>query len=1687
VDRHKLAKLRLTAILIVGIGILTPLLLSRPADGQFDFVRAKSVSKELVDAITLHKKDDYEAADPIFERLKDCQMKLTESQRKDLAGFSVKNKIALKGRADGHEQLLNVKNLLRQNKPHEALPILNGLVRNRYLNEADRKDRDELWNRLNNVPAGNYKELMSQAHKAYTCKDYPTAIQLAREAQKAMPIFIFVNPLDTPAKLIHNCEKAMEREQLAPPLQVPLPGPTPMQEKKDSIIITVPPSEEKPVGRRPEEKKDSGMFQPFKFLFPSKEPPKDGPELKDAPKYKAPPPTIKDSDGPPLPLPSGDSTKVNKTSLLGDSVSPFTPRMSGQDLPPGPPPGVVNAGGPIAPGEGVVPAASFGFGPADKAAAEELAQKRAYAQQLLKDGYNALALGDLDKARQFAVQANELKLTYSRSDLSPDKLMAEVLRQASFQPKPEPAAKSGPATKTDPSPADKLPDAAKNADPDALPPPNKEGKVDPKTMVRQARELLNKEKFDDAEKLINLAADARPKGWGLFEDSPDKLRNDLKRIRNHREREEAARNMLEGRKLFNEGKLDEAKVRAYNAQRLHGAYGVMDLGDRPQRLLDDIFKAEQKLAKDGKKEGTSPFAEANRNKNKTIGKLVSRTVENEKKARAVKLLVEAREYQTRGLLPEARARAIAAAKEQAEFSANEESPESLLSILTAQCGNTLNMLLQQALEQSSNASDPARFEKSLFILKNAQQLCAAFEMDPNPIEQRIAQVQQQQGSPGGNQQKVVSQSQIQGLEKLEKARLELKNGNTALARRLAEEAFDPRFGVREEAEKVLRSIDGVDSDRALKTANRDAQTAINAFYSKDFRRAAALFATIDMRMLTPENLRRTREILGTAEMQRENLAKSEPAKDRFAEDPKGAPGKLTITDQNPQDGFKTVQAMEKIQYEYLRNRSMGVQRSAMETFKSEPEQAVEMLKDFLAKLDETQLDATQQASIRRPIESRINQYRFIILQKSLEKDKLAEVKPGHDEDKRNLDIKKTQDDVSKLINVEFRQLYKEGKYLEAEIKCRQVLELDPDNVAATIGMELCKKQFLDKQWKSDRLITQDQFTKQLRPNFYPHTTPTTDDPLVFGNDPKSSSRLQNRVSLDKGLSVTARTPVERAIEFKLRQPISVNFHDTELRQVLATLKALTGLNIVPDKAAMDEMGIGLDQRLNLENVENIQLRSALNLLLKQINMTYIIRDEVVQITTEMHARGNRVPKVYTVADLVVPIRDYPTSGIDSFHDAMQRHINNSSGIVSTPNVPMTPPYSLPPGQAVSTSTGGLGRAVAGSTDGSDSSPNAALAQQLMNLIQNTVSQNSWAQVGGQATINFFPLGMALIINQTEEAHEEISGLLSQLRKTQEVQVAIEMRLLSVSEQFYEYMNVNFDLNFKSKNGNTVTNVGNNITGVNNLTFGQTPAGSLPDLSIPLQNMGAAFAIPAFAGLPGAISAGTSAAASLAFLNDIQVYLFMEAARGDKRTNIMQAPKLTVVNASTANITINDQIFFTTGASMVQGQGQMVFMPQNNPFPVGINLQVTPVVSADRRFVRLHLVPTMTNLVSTNVPTIPVQIPVTQVGAGGVPVSSAIATMYFQQPSFSTISLNTTVNVPDGGTVLLGGLKTLAESRNETGPPVLADLPYLNRLFRNTSMTRDAHSLMIMVTPRIIINEEEEQNYMGQMPPLASRR
>jgi type IV pilus assembly protein PilQ len=58
-------------------------------------------------------------------------------------------------------------------------------------------------------------------------------------------------------------------------------------------------------------------------------------------------------------------------------------------------------------------------------------------------------------------------------------------------------------------------------------------------------------------------------------------------------------------------------------------------------------------------------------------------------------------------------------------------------------------------------------------------------------------------------------------------------------------------------------------------------------------------------------------------------------------------------------------------------------------------------------------------------------------------------------------------------------------------------------------------------------------------------------------------------------------------------------------------------------------------------------------------------------------------------------------------------------------------------------------------------------------------------------------------------------------------------------------------------------------------------------------------------------------------------------------------------------------------------------------------------------------------------------------------------------------------VENGGTVLIGGVFELEDSSNQTGVPVLADVPWLGNLFKSKLRNSSKRELLVFVTPRII--------------------
>ncbi|MFP6694234.1 MAG: hypothetical protein VB875_14525, partial [Pirellulales bacterium] len=248
--------------------------------------------------------------------------------------------------------------------------------------------------------------------------------------------------------------------------------------------------------------------------------------------------------------------------------------------------------------------------------------------------------------------------------------------------------------------------------------------------------------------------------------------------------------------------------------------------------------------------------------------------------------------------------------------------------------------------------------------------------------------------------------------------------------------------------------------------------------------------------------------------------------------------------------------------------------------------------------------------------------------------------------------------------------------------------------------------------------------------------------------------------------------------------------------------------------------------------------------------------------------------------------------------------------------------------------------------------------------------------------------------------------------------------------------------------------------------------------------------PPFAGFDPA-SATTF---GIAILSDIEAYFLVEAAQGDNRTNITQAPKVTLFNGQAASISDQVQRPFIISVTPVVGDFAAAQAPVIAVLAEGTTLSVQAVVSQDRRFVRLTLIPFFSDIQDVSTFTFTGKkskttnlLNTTQDADGNPLTSNSDSSNEFvegttlQLPTFAFTTVTTTVSVPDGGTVLLGGIKRLREARNEQGTPFLSKLPYISRLFKNVSVGREAESLMLMVTPRIIIQEEEEEKLGLALP------
>ncbi|MGN0910647.1 MAG: hypothetical protein ACI4NV_04395, partial [Thermoguttaceae bacterium] len=796
-----------------------------------------------------------------------------------------------------------------------------------------------------------------------------------------------------------------------------------------------------------------------------------------------------------------------------------------------------------------------------------------------------------------------------------------------------------------------------------------------------------------------------------------------------------------------------------------------------------------------------------------------------------------------------------------------------------------------------------------------------------------------------------------------------------------------------------------------------------------------------------------------------------------------------------QTGIDLTQQPDAIQNEIAA--FIAKQNEARET---EPKEALADLKQLRTEIESSQLDAALKAHFSYTVDMAIaDTEKFIDVNGA----RIANATKNRDVEEYMREKRQNELDIQNRLaedTEKFNDLIEEGRYEEALILAKKCRDYSHNNVVAIqmiqkaqLGGQVAFNESL-KETKNERVLKSFNDVENSA-----YSLVDDANPLVF--DQKVWNRAKQRQSVNPGSS---RSEADMEILRKLDMQISLPFDQpTPLDVVVDFIRSNTGINIMLDEAALLEMGVTSDMNI-VTNLQNISLKNYLKHVLAPYNLTYIVEDEVLTITATNKRSSKTVVKYYPVADLVIGVPDFnntvaPLSMESSYSRAYQqaanRGLHGSSSTISGLNNTVFGGSStlLSPNITAQIQARGANAPISTGQGGSMNDPS-----ELINLITSVVDPESWETL--QSEPQFFGLNNTLAIRQTEENHEEIRELLEKLRALNDLQVAVEVRFITISDEYFERIGVNMNLSFKPSDAASasVDDDYDTLTpskkGVYGIYDGSATGKPFTDnLNVNFSQNSYGLAVPQF----GNYDPSVGAQLGFAILSDIESYFFVSAAESDSRTNVLQAPKVTMFNGQTASISDTTSVPYVSTVIPVVGDFAVAQQPVITIINEGQFMTVQATASPDRKYVRMTVVPFFSKITDNDRTykfegTDSVSTSNTSASKGssllesitdertennGSEIVSQGTTI--QEPITSSFSVYTTVNVPDGGTALLGGIKRLSEGRNEGGVPILSKIPYLKRLFSNSAIGRETTSMLMTVTPRIIIQEEEEAFATGQ--------
>ncbi|HVR76231.1 MAG TPA: hypothetical protein VMT52_18010, partial [Planctomycetota bacterium] len=439
------------------------------------------------------------------------------------------------------------------------------------------------------------------------------------------------------------------------------------------------------------------------------------------------------------------------------------------------------------------------------------------------------------------------------------------------------------------------------------------------------------------------------------------------------------------------------------------------------------------------------------------------------------------------------------------------------------------------------------------------------------------------------------------------------------------------------------------------------------------------------------------------------------------------------------------------------------------------------------------------------------------------------------------------------------------------------------------------------------------------------------------------------------------------------------------------------------------------------------LRNVLSLLLESAgeDFSYTIKSGAVVIGPKTSLKEQKHLRFYEISDLIQVHPDFKS-----------------------------PPLALDEGQGRS----GMGAGSPLDLLGLDDAPEPPLGgEKLVELIKKEIGDADGTEEGVSI------LQGKLSALTSIENHMKLSRLLAQFRQATGVMVTVESRFLDIQDNFLEEIGVNFgsgNATFLPNNIPDIDGAGTSISPgwewVNRDGDTNIRAGSIGNLSQPLGTRVNPFNLSSVGG--GAYQLNVLKA------ERYQLEAILTGVGKEQEIRKLNSPRVTAFNGQISHTLVVNQAAYIQDLEVNQTGVIPVINPVIDVLNSGSILEVRPTVSHDRKYVVLEIQPTLAEkLVSER---------------AVLNLSGNFTVVPIELPVLSVTKIKTTVTVPDGGTVLVGGLKREIRNESQIGIPGLLDFPFVNLLFGRKGTSTLRSNLFVLINAKVTIVHEEEANLFG---------